>query len=148
MFAGPNDELYVAILSQNAADVREALDAGAYQNYYLPETENTMLHIAASLGFEEGVRLLLAEGAVVEPLNGIGSTPADLAALGGHEAIVRLLELEKLRVPVVIDVALEIAEVEVEVEVEAEWQGIPCSVKDEVESYIGSLAKLLVSGLK
>ena len=53
------------------------------------------LHVAAAIGFRQGVQLLLANGAYIEATRSDdGSTPLDTAAFNGHTEVVRLL-LEK-----------------------------------------------------
>ena len=55
----------------------------------------TALHVAAAIGFRQGVQLLLANGANIEAMRGDNeSTPLDTAVWNGHTDVVRLL-LEK-----------------------------------------------------
>jgi len=55
----------------------------------------SVLHVAAAIGFRQGVQLLLANGAYIEATRSDdGSTPLDTAAFNGHTDVVRLL-LEK-----------------------------------------------------
>lgn len=53
-------------------------------------SEKTVLQVAAEIGFDEGVQILLAAGANIEAMQVFG-TPLHLAAMKGHNTIVQTL---------------------------------------------------------
>lgn len=56
----------------------------------------TPLHWAAVSGNKEIVKILLDHGALVQPLNKFGKTPADIAEDHSYYDIIKLIEVRKM----------------------------------------------------
>ena len=88
-----NISLYTAAQNGDAEKVHLCLNAGADGNWTNEaESKNTPLHMAATNGHADCVRLLLAApGSDVNRANENGETPLNMAAARGHEECVNLL---------------------------------------------------------
>lgn len=74
------------------SDIMELLLKTNPKNIDHPRRDgDTALHIASREGFEEGVELLLKHQAKADVLNDMNATPLFLAAMNGHESVVRAL---------------------------------------------------------
>ncbi|KAK2809089.1 hypothetical protein FQN50_004143 [Emmonsiellopsis sp. PD_5] len=82
---------------QNTAKVaacRQALRYAGYDWTFTTSTEFMGLHLAASFGLLKSTSALLEKNANIESPDGAGNTPLLLAAMEGHDVVVKLL-LEK-----------------------------------------------------
>ncbi len=70
--------------------IKTLLEAGA--DISAEQSGATPLHVAARHGHWGVAEILLIRGADVDALDNWGRTPRDMAASGGHEQVVRLLE--------------------------------------------------------
>ena len=87
---------FEAIIENNASAVSRLIDSGAkldVPNQY----DNTPLHLAASNGLTDIVRLLVENGATLDVPNEDGDTALHLAALNGHTDIKNFLGKFSLR---------------------------------------------------
>lgn len=76
--------------SNNAASVKEFLDAGA-DIHGQSGSDGSALHAATAAGHEDIVRLLLKRGAAVNSKDPTGSSPLQVSAMEGYLPLVRLL---------------------------------------------------------
>jgi uncharacterized protein len=83
--------LHAAVAARQPAIVRMLIQAGADVNQAQQHGWRP-LHAAAQNGDEECAAALLENGADRQSRAGNNQTPSDLAMIGGHAAIVRLLE--------------------------------------------------------
>jgi ankyrin repeat protein len=79
--------LALAVSRGNAEIVRSLMDAGADLSYRQPETERTLLHLAALHGHSEVEATLRSEGLGPQARDAEGATPAQLRRRYGHDAI-------------------------------------------------------------
>jgi ankyrin repeat protein len=56
------------------------------------EYGNSLLHMAAGLGYTDMVRMLVKSGADLSALNKYGGTPVNMAARNGHTETVRVIQ--------------------------------------------------------
>ncbi len=91
---GPSLARKAEVFWTDPAMVGAFLDAGADPDYIDDQAAdgNAPLHYAAQAGTVEAVRLLLARGADPTAENETGERPRDLAARGGHDRVVEVLD--------------------------------------------------------
>ncbi len=89
--------LYLAAWQDCAEIAQVLIDAGAkletatISGYYSPPRYRP-LHIACLNGYVDVVKVLIDNGADLNALNGMNSTPLDMAKSKGHQEVVDLLE--------------------------------------------------------
>lgn len=83
--------LQVAVGKGDINTVRNLLLGGACANSKHDNSGDTLLHLAAKLGDEEMLKLLLGHGAEIDAFNEEGCAPLFLAARRGHVPAVRAL---------------------------------------------------------
>jgi ankyrin repeat protein len=90
---GGQTAIYLAVRNMHLEVVKFLLAEGANVNFQGPRgtEQETALSLAASIGSEIMVKLLVENGANLESKDGSGETPLWRAASNGHEAVVKLL---------------------------------------------------------
>ncbi|KAJ8630875.1 hypothetical protein MRB53_024198 [Persea americana] len=85
--------LHLAVEERRRDCARLLLACGAHVNVHGMDDGDTPLHIAAGLGDEHMVKLLLQKGANKDIRNRLGKTAYDVAAEGGHSRLFDALRL-------------------------------------------------------
>ena len=67
------------------------IKSGATVNVCDPQSKDTPLHQAVTLGRLEAIKILMAAGATVNAVNKNGTIPLHISALKGHALAVKLL---------------------------------------------------------
>jgi hypothetical protein len=85
------NELYKAIVENNISKVQKILNQDIDPNLRFTFTSHTPLHMAASNGYTDIMKLLITKGANINIENIYFGTPLNLAAKNGETAAVKLL---------------------------------------------------------
>ena len=81
-----------AVVNGRAADLDELLETtGGAQVNYRTSSGYTLLHLAASYGHADCVKVLLRHGADISAIDEYGKTPKETAMLSSKGRVVRLL---------------------------------------------------------